>query len=117
MFLDAWHFSKLIMILLFFTMVSYYGSWEIGIAGFIIYQLVGVTLYLRYWFVSPLFRDRKFGSKLFNYFLLKGKDSKRQLFWVIQTNENAISRYKHYGFKEEKIYNFVLTNKNIKYEG
>ena len=90
---------------------------ENQVAGFIIYQLVGVTLYLRYWFVSPLFRDRKFGSKLFNYFLLKGKDSKRQLFWVIQTNENAIVRYKHYGFKEEKLYNFVLTNKNIKYEG
>jgi ribosomal protein S18 acetylase RimI-like enzyme len=87
------------------------------VVGFIVYQLVGVTLYLRYWFVSPLFRERKLGSKLFNYFLLKGKDSKRQLFWVIQTNENAIIRYKHYGFKEEKMYNFVLTNKNIKYEG
>ena len=86
------------------------------VAGFIIYQLVGVTLYLRYWFVSPLFRDRKLGSKLFNYFLSKGKDSKRQIFWVIQTNENAIIRYKHYGFKEEKMYNFVLTNKNLKYE-
>jgi GNAT superfamily N-acetyltransferase len=87
------------------------------IAGFIIYQLVGVTLYLRYWFVSPLYRERKLGSKLFNYFILKGKNSIRQLFWVIQTNENAIIRYKHYGFKEEKMYNFVLTNKNIKYEG
>jgi hypothetical protein len=86
------------------------------VAGFIIYQLVGVTLYLRYWFVSPLFRERKLGSKLFNYFLFKGKDSKRQLFWVIQTNENAIIRYKHYGFKEEKMYNFVLINKNTKYE-
>lgn len=90
---------------------------EKQVAGFIIYQLVGVTLYLRYWFVNPLFREQKLGSKLFNYFLLKGKDSKRQLFWVIQTNENAIVRYKHYGFKEEKMYNFVLTNKNFKYEG
>jgi hypothetical protein len=45
MFLDAWHFSKLIMILLFFTMVGYYGSWEIGIAGFIIYQITFITCY------------------------------------------------------------------------
>lgn len=87
------------------------------VAGFIIYQLFGVTLYLRYWFVSPSFRERKIGSKLFNYFLIKGRDTKRQLFWVIQANENAIVRYKHYGFIEEKMYNFVLTNKNIKYEG
>jgi hypothetical protein len=45
MFLDAWHFSKLLMILLFFTMVGYYGSWEIGIAGFIIYQITFITCY------------------------------------------------------------------------
>ncbi len=90
---------------------------ENKVAGFIIYQLIGVTLYLRYWFVSPLFREKKLGSKLFNYFLLKGRASKRQLFWVIQTNENAIVRYEHYGFKAEKMYNFVLINKNIKYEG
>jgi ribosomal protein S18 acetylase RimI-like enzyme len=87
------------------------------IAGFIIYQLVGVTLYLRYWFVMPKYRDRKLGSKLFNYFLSRGKESTRQLFWVIQSNENAILRYKHYGFKEEKMYNFVLINNKSKYEG
>ena len=45
MFLDAWHFCKLIMILLFFTMVGYYGSWEIGIAGFIIYQITFISCY------------------------------------------------------------------------
>jgi GNAT superfamily N-acetyltransferase len=87
------------------------------LAGFIIFELNGLTLYLRYWFVSPNHRDKKIGSKLFNFFLDKGKASKRQLFWVIQTNENAIVRYRHYGFKEEKMYNFVLNNKNKKYEG
>jgi hypothetical protein len=45
MFLDAWHFYKLIMILLFFTMVGYYGSWEIGIAGFVIYQITFILFY------------------------------------------------------------------------
>jgi len=45
MFLDAWHFSKLVMILLFFTMLGYYGSWEIGIAGFIIYQITFILFY------------------------------------------------------------------------
>jgi len=45
MFLDAWHFSKLLMILLFFTMVGYYGSWQIGIAGFIIYQITFILFY------------------------------------------------------------------------
>jgi GNAT superfamily N-acetyltransferase len=86
------------------------------IGGFLIYEIIGNTLYLRYWFVHPDFRENRVGSKLFNEFETKGKDTNRHLFWVIRSNENAIKRYKHYGFVEEKMYNFVLTNKNIKYE-
>lgn len=86
------------------------------IAGFIIYDLKTTTLYLRYWFVHPEFRDLKIGSQLFKEFLKRGQHTQRQLFWVIQTNENAIKRYLHYGFKAEKMYNFVLINKHIKYE-
>lgn len=89
---------------------------ENKIAGFIIFDLNGITLYLRYWFVHPEYREQKIGSKLFQYFLYKGKNSKRQLFWVITTNENAIKRYKHYGFKQENMFNFVLINKEIQYE-
>lgn len=86
------------------------------IGGFLIYEITGNTLYLRYWFVHPDFREKRIGSKLFNEFETKGKDTNRHLFWVIRSNENAIKRYRHYGFVEEKMYNFVLTNKNIKYE-
>lgn len=86
------------------------------ICGFIIYDLNGVTLYLRYWFVHPDYREKKIGSSLFAFFLYKGRNTKRQLFWVIKSNENAIKRYLHYGFKEEKMYNFVMINKNIRYE-
>lgn len=80
------------------------------VVGFIIYQLNGLTLYLRYWFVAEEFRDRKIGSTLFNYFLSKGRGAKRHLLWVIQTNKKALLRYKHYGFKEEKMFNYVLIN-------
>jgi GNAT superfamily N-acetyltransferase len=89
---------------------------ENQIGGFLIYEIIGNTLYLRYWFVHPDFREKRIGSKLFNEFESKGKDTNRHLFWVIRSNENAIKRYKHYGFVEEKMYNFVLTSKNIKYE-
>jgi ribosomal protein S18 acetylase RimI-like enzyme len=86
------------------------------VVGFIIYDLTESTLYLRYWFVHPDFRDKKIGSQLFKEFLARGKNTQRQLFWVIRSNENAIKRYRHYGFEEEKMYNYVLTNKKIKYE-
>lgn len=77
-------------------------------AGFLIYELNGATLYLRYWFTCPEFRDRKVGSRLLRRFFEEGKYSKRQLFWVIRSNENAIKRYKHYGFAEENMYDYVM---------
>jgi ribosomal protein S18 acetylase RimI-like enzyme len=89
---------------------------ENKILGFIIYDLKASTLFLRYWFVKPNYRDLRIGSKLFNEFLSRGKDTQRQMFWVIRSNENAINRYIHYGFKEELMYNFVYINKPLKYE-
>ena len=78
------------------------------IAGFLVYELNATTLYLRYWFTHPDYRNRKVGSRLFRRFFEEGKDTKRQLFWVIQTNENAIKRYRHYGFSEENMYDYVM---------
>lgn len=77
-------------------------------AGFLVYELNATTLYLRYWFTHLDYRDRKVGSRLLRRFFEEGKDAKRQLFWVIQTNENAIKRYKHYGFNEENMYDYVM---------
>lgn len=87
------------------------------IQGFLIYELIGQTSYLRYWFVHPDHREKKIGSALLQKFLNLSKDSKRQLFWVIQTNNNAIKRYEHYGFKKEELFDQIMSNKNICYEG
>lgn len=84
---------------------------EKKIVGFLIYDLTGITLYLRYWFVHPDYRDMKIGSALLHEFLFRGKYSKRQLFWVITSNENAIKRYVHYGFSVEKMFDYVLIKK------
>ena len=78
------------------------------IAGHLIYELNATTLYLRYWFTHPDYRDRKVGSRLLRRFFEEGKDTKRQLFWVIRTNENAIKRYRHYGFSEENMFDYVM---------
>ena len=77
-------------------------------AGFLIYELNTTTLYLRYWFTHPDYRDCKVGSRLLRRFFEEGKDTKRQLFWVIRTNENAIVRYRHYGFTEENMFDYVM---------
>ena len=79
-----------------------------GIAGFLVYEQNASTLYLRYWFTHPDFRDKKVGSRLLRRFFEEGRDTKRQLFWVIRTNDNAIKRYRHYGFKEENMFDYVM---------
>lgn len=80
------------------------------LAGFLIYEINASTLYLRYWFTHPKFRDKKIGSRLLRRFFEEGKNTKRQLFWVIQNNENAIKRYHHYGFKEENMFDHIMIN-------
>jgi GNAT superfamily N-acetyltransferase len=77
-------------------------------SGFLIYELNATTLYLRYWFTHPDYRDKKVGSRLLRRFFEEGKETKRQLFWVIRTNENAIKRYRHYGFAEENMFDYVM---------
>lgn len=84
---------------------------ESKIAGFLIYDLIGITLYLRYWFVRPEYRNLKVGSELIKVFLHRGIGTKRQLFWVIESNENAIIRYIHYGFIKEEMYDVIMIKK------
>ena len=78
------------------------------IMGHLIFELNATTLYLRYWFTHPDYRGRKVGSRLLRRFFVEGKETKRQLLWVIRTNENAIVRYRHYGFKEEDMFDYVM---------
>lgn len=94
----------------------YYFSDNDEIQGFIIFENHGLTAHLRYWFVHPEYREKKIGSKLIQLFFTEYKEVKRELFWVIASNENAIKRYKHFGFVEEDMHNLILINKNLKYE-
>lgn len=94
----------------------YYFSDDNRIQGFIIFEHQGLTSHLRYWFVHPEYRNKKIGSKLIQLFFTEGKSVKRELFWVIESNSNAIKRYKHFGFVEEDMHNLILINKDKKYE-
>jgi len=81
---------------------------EKQIIGFVIFEINGLTSYLRYWFVAPESRNKKIGSVLLRRFFYECRNTKRELFWVIESNGNAISRYKHYGFKSEQMFDQVL---------
>ena len=95
---------------------AYYFSDNNAIQGFIVFENYGITSHLRYWFVHPDYREKKIGSKLIRLFFNTGVNVKRELFWVIDSNHNAIIRYKHFGFIEEDMHNLILINRNKKYE-
>lgn len=94
----------------------YYYTDDQKIQGFIIFETSGYTSHLRYWFVHPDHRNKNIGSQLISRFFNSDDAVKRELFWVIESNENAIKRYKHYGFMEENLHNLILINRNLKYE-
>lgn len=71
------------------------------VAGFVVFEINGMTSYLRYWFAHPDFRGRRVGARLLRRFFEESRATKRQLFWVVDTNRNAIEKYRHYGFCEE----------------
>lgn len=76
--------------------------------GFLIFELSSATLYLRYWFTHPDFRGRKVGSRLLRRFFEEGKETRRQLLWVMRTNGDAIEKYRHYGYAEEDMFDHVM---------
>ena len=84
-----------------------------NLCGFIIFEVTGMTWYLRYWFTSSAYRNQGIGAKLLKSSLSLAKDTKRQILWVISENVNAIKRYEHFGFKRELLNDYVLIKERI----
>lgn len=78
------------------------------LAGFLFFEQQGQTAVVRYWFVSSESRDAGIGSKLMKTFFNRCSNARRSLLWVISTNENAIAKYDHYGYKPDFLNDQVM---------
>lgn len=78
------------------------------VVGLLLFDLNTTTLYLKYWLTLTKYRNQRVGSELFQYFFKCGKETKRQILWVQESNDNAIMRYEHFGFKKENMYDYIL---------
>lgn len=67
--------------------------------GFIAFERAGRALHLRYWWVYALRRGKGVGSRLMDRYIDASKGTTRQFLWVFADNDNAIKRYRHYGFE------------------
>lgn len=83
------------------------------IAAVLISEVKGKTSELRYWLVATEYRHRGFGGILMKYYLTKNKEINRYTLWVDSSNQNAIDKYKYFGFNEDKIMNTIYINMNI----
>lgn len=68
------------------------------IIGMIIYEKNPTSIHLRYWWVSPTQRNKGIGADLLRDYFLAGQNCKLQFLWVFSDNNDAISKYRHYGF-------------------
>ena len=71
------------------------------------------TQYDTYDIDSYTHRNQHIGAFLYHSLMNLAKGTKRQMHWVISTNDNAIKRYKHYGYIAESLYDYVLLNKKV----
>lgn len=86
---------------------------ESKIKGLILFELSKLNMYLRFWWVDKMYRNQHIGAFLYHSLMNLARDTKRQILWVISTNDNAINRYKHYGYIAESLYDYVLLNKKV----
>lgn len=78
------------------------------IAGLLHYESVGVTGTVRYWYVDSAFRNQGLASRLLRSFFSRCPQAKRAILWVMKDNENAIVRYKHFGFIAEGLTDQIM---------
>lgn len=84
---------------------------EVG--GLVFFETVGFTTVLRYWWVDPAWRGQGVGSRLIRAFFRQCKGAKRIVLWVLANNEDAIAKYRYYGFARERLIDQVLIRKGI----
>ena len=69
------------------------------IVGMVIYEKSISNNHLRYWWVSPHYRNKGVGADLLRDYFFSGYACRRQFLWVFSDNLNAIEKYLHYGFE------------------
>jgi GNAT superfamily N-acetyltransferase len=81
------------------------------LGGVLIQGTTGLTSVLRHWFVDDRRRGQGTGSRLIKTFFRLCRTSRRITLWVISDNENAIAKYRHYGFQAEPLIDQIMLRK------
>ena len=79
-----------------------------SVQGLLLFETVGITAHLRYWYVDGDARNRRIGSGLIRRFFQLSAGSKRFILWVASGNSDAIAKYRHYGFQPDTLIDRIM---------
>jgi GNAT superfamily N-acetyltransferase len=80
------------------------------VAAILFFETQGFASVVRYWAVDDRFRAKGAGSALMRRYLELNAVVKRFTLWVVADNENAIEKYRHYGYEADGLVDQVLVN-------
>jgi ribosomal protein S18 acetylase RimI-like enzyme len=80
------------------------------VAAFLMFETQGFTSTVRYWVVAERFRSQRFGGALIRQYFASHPGVRRFILWVTADNENAIQKYRHYGYVPDGLVDHVLVN-------
>src|SRR5712672_1845627 len=85
-----------------------------GVLGALLFfETQGFTSTVRYWVVANEFQSRGFGSALIRHYFAAQSAVRRFILWVTVNNENAVQKYRHYGYAPDGLNDHVLINANV----
>jgi ribosomal protein S18 acetylase RimI-like enzyme len=79
-----------------------------SVSGLLLFETMGLTSHLRYWYVDGSARNQGIGARLMRQYFRLSMGSKRVILWVVGDNSDAISKYRHYGFRPEMLVDRIL---------
>jgi ribosomal protein S18 acetylase RimI-like enzyme len=84
------------------------------LAALLLFETHGLTSTIRYWLVASQFNSRGFGSALIRHYFSSQSAVRRFILWVAATNDNALQKYRHYGYTPDGLVDHVLLNEPAK---
>lgn len=89
-------------------------AWRDGeLAGLLYFETQGFASAVRFWAVAKKFHGRKIGSALMQHYFKTQESVRRFTLWVNSENQNAIEKYRHYGYAPDGLMDQVLAGQNI----
>ena len=83
------------------------------LAALLFFESQGFTSTIRFWVVAERFRTHRFGSALMRHYFSAQSAVRRFILWVTADNENAVLKYRHYGYVPDGLIDHVLVNGNV----